>query len=99
MPYKDKDIARIKALERVRLYQARHPDRVKEQRKAYKARNKEKIDAYMEQYYPKYHELVRRQPYRCECGCVITTRQKPAHLRTALHQRYLLKDDKPIVWF
>ena len=79
----------LTALQRVLAYQARHPERVKEQRKRYKQKSAERICEYQKEYYDRHYKKNRKEKIQCECGTVVSKRHLPAHQRTTLHNNRL----------
>jgi len=73
-------------LERVKRYQARHPERVKEQRKQYREKNKEKISQYNSEYWVKNKDHL-REKIVCSCGRMIVRKNIGQHKRSHLHTK------------
>lgn len=74
-------------VEKTLRYMKRNKDKVQKYREEY--RQRPQYLAYMEQYRVKYHQQVRIQPFKCECGRTVKRRNLTLHQRTKIHSKLL----------
>ena len=73
-------------------YYEKNKERILEQCKVYRENNKETKQAKDKAYRDKHKEQLRqkeKQPYHCQCGCVVQISEKARHQKSMKHQRLL----------
>jgi hypothetical protein len=76
-------------------YYQDHKEKIKEKVREYSADNKYKIKIQKKEYYETNKNKIKHK-YDCNCGGKYTHQNKSTHLKSNLHQAYILNVEKPL---
>lgn len=82
------EVNKEKISEQMKQYRENHKDEIKNVKKQLYNKNKDKIKVYMTKYNQDNKEKIKerdKQPFNCECGCIVQLTEKSRHQRSKKH--------------